>query len=277
MKQITRLFSISFIFSALILVFACETDEAKKDDIPSETVQQSDDNSVQREITDEAVEIALNSFQGSNLRTSGYESDSCHFNVTVNEANKSITITFSGDNCAGTRKREGSITAKVTSTAKSHEIGGTVEITYNNFKVTRKSDNKSLTLNGKMVIYNMSGVANPLIHTLHGSLKIKFDNGQERIWKVARKRTLSINNQVFTFKIEADSTGNIESAGFDRDGKAFVTTIPSPLLVQNCTASSWKLINGQIIYTVGSASLSAEFGLRRHRKCFDLRRLYYNS
>jgi hypothetical protein len=95
---------------------------------------------------------------------------------------------------------------------------------------------------------------------MHGSLKIKFDNGQERIWKVARKRTLSINNQTFTFKIEADSTGNIESAGLYRNGNAFVTTIPSALLVQNCTASSWKLINGQIVYTVGSASLSAEFG-----------------
>lgn len=260
MKQIKRLLSTSIMLSSLIFVFACENEEVKKDDIPSGTVQQSEDNSIQREITDEAVEIALNSFDGSNLRTSDYESDSCHFNVTTNGANKSVTITFSGDNCAGTRKREGSITAKVTSTAKSYQVGGTVEITYSNFKVTRNSDNKSLTINGRMVIYNVSGIANPLIHTLHGTLKLKFDNGQERIWKVARKRSLTINNQSFIFKVEADSTNNIESAGVDRNGNAFVTYISSPLLVQNCTANSWKLTDGKIIYTVGTTSLTAEFG-----------------
>jgi hypothetical protein len=261
MKQITRLFYISFLLSSLIFVTSCEKDDLKKDNIPAATVQESDDNSEQREATDEAIDIAMSSFEGSSLRTSGYESDSCHFNVVTNELNKSITITFSGDNCAGTRKREGSITAKVTSQAKSYQVGGTIEITYNNFKITRKSDGKSLTFNGKMIIVNVAGISNPLIHTIHGNLKIKFDNGLERAWVVARKRTITFTNQTITFKVESDSTNFIEAAGHDRNGKSFVTTIPIPIIAQNCSANDWKLIDGKIVYTVeGTTSLSAEFG-----------------
>jgi hypothetical protein len=261
MKKITRLFYISFLLSSLTLVMSCEKEDANKDNIPSATVQVSDDNSEQREATDEAIDIAMNAFEGSSLRTSGYESDSCHYNVVTNEGTKSITITFSGDNCAGTRKREGSITAKVTSTAKSYQVGGTIEITYNNFKITRKSDGKSLTFNGKMIILNVAGLSNPLIHTIHGKLMIKFDNGQERAWVVARKRTITFTNQTITFKVESDSTGFIEAAGLDRNGKSFVTTIPTPIVLQNCTANDWKVIDGKIVYTLeGTTSLSAEFG-----------------
>ncbi|HYG37113.1 MAG TPA: hypothetical protein VD908_00780 [Cytophagales bacterium] len=249
--------AVTFIF------YSCQKEEIDTQQIPESSVQLSEDGNDQNEVTDEAVDIVMDAFENfDNLRKLENDTDSCNNIVAqINSANK-ITFTFMGDNCAHTRTRAGEIIAELISDVKWHEAGGTLEITFNDFKVTRKSDNKSITINGKYVAYNVSGIANPFIHTLHGNMTVKFDNGSERDWIVSRRRTITLDGNVVQVKVESDSVNFVTEMGVNREGMEFVTTIPDPIVVQNCSVGpeGYKFITGEIVYAVGDAALSIDFG-----------------
>src|SRR6185436_4949787 len=87
---------------------------------------------------------------------------------------RTLTITFDGNTtCFPNRKREGVIVVAMAQGVRWHNLGAVLTVTFQNFKITRLSDNKSITINGTQTYTNVSGgllinlpVLNTITHTI---------------------------------------------------------------------------------------------------------------
>src|ERR1051326_7652025 len=70
---------------------------------------------------------------------------------------RTISITYSGSNCWGTRTRTGTIILSMAQGVHWKDAGAAITITFQNFKITRVADNKSITINGSQTYTNVSG------------------------------------------------------------------------------------------------------------------------
>jgi hypothetical protein len=80
--------------------------------------------------------------------------------------------------------------------------GAAVTITFQNVKITRLRDNKSVTINGAQTYTNVSGgllanlpILNSITHRIHSSnLSLSFNDGTQRNWQVDKQRVFTYNN-----------------------------------------------------------------------------------
>jgi hypothetical protein len=131
-------------------------------------------------------------------------------NVTIDSAalmsQGLIKLTYHGLSCDGLRTRSGVISIQIPFDAATKKPihwnakGAKIIITYDNFKVTRVADNKSVTFNGKLTATNVNGggvfvllSGTPVIHQLRGGMVITFDDGTTREWAVARTRSYTLS------------------------------------------------------------------------------------
>jgi hypothetical protein len=182
---------------------------------------------------------------------------------------KKITITYDGLNCFGTHTRNGVVVISMPQGMRWRDAGATLTISFQNLKIKRVSDNKSITYNGSQTYTNVSGgllmalpTLNNIIHTVSSDgMTIKFDDNSERTWKVARKRTFTYNNGIvlsITGTHTEGSNTQIAEWGLNRFGHSFTTSITQPLVVrQDC---NFRLTSGQVKHE-GFATATATFGL----------------
>lgn len=70
---------------------------------------------------------------------------------------RTITITYNGTNCIGNRTRTGIVILSMNANARWKNPGAVINVSLQNLKITRLSDNKSITLNGTQTYTNVSG------------------------------------------------------------------------------------------------------------------------
>lgn len=182
---------------------------------------------------------------------------------------RTITITYNGNNCAGTALRTGTVILSMPAGVHWHNAGAALTVTMQNLKIKRLNDNKSITINGAQTLTNVSGglLANlstlqTITHTLTSSnMSITFDNGTQRTWQVAHKRVLTYNNGIVLTVTGIGSSGpltNVAEWGTNGFGHAFTTSITNALVVrQDC---DWRLTAGEIQHQ-GFAAATVSFGL----------------
>lgn len=182
---------------------------------------------------------------------------------------RTITITYNGNNCAGTNLRTGTVVLSMAAGVRWRNAGAALTVTIQNLKIKRLNDNKSITINGAQTFTNVSGgllmnLANlqTIIHTITSSnMSITFDDGTQRAWQVARKRVFSSNNGGTLTITGIGTSGSVTNAaewGTNRFGHAFTTSITEPLIFrQDCNG---RLTSGQIKHE-GFATATATFGL----------------
>jgi hypothetical protein len=148
--------------------------------------------------------------------------------------------------------------------------GAAVTVTFQNLKITRTSDNKSITINGSQTYTNVSGgllinlaSLNNITHSITSNgLTVTFDNGSQRSWQVAKQRVFTYNAGVVITTTGTHTDGNttgIAEWGTNRFGGAFATSVMEPLVVrQDC---SFRLTSGKVKHTTGGATAVATFGL----------------
>lgn len=182
---------------------------------------------------------------------------------------RTITISYDGNNCAGTHFRSGTVVLSMPAGTRWRHAGAALTITYQNFKVKRLSDNKSITINGAQTLTNVSGgllIALPtqqaITHTVtSNNMSITFEDGSQRIWHIARKRDFTFNNGVVLAISGIGAAGSITNAaewGTNRFGRLFTTSIINPLVFrQDCNG---RLTAGQIKHE-GFATSTVTFGL----------------
>jgi len=262
-------------FSLALSFIACkkEKDDTSNND---EVAIHSDDQSrfaSEIDATANDADLTIESSSSFTGRYQGVQGVICDATVSVNTSGdpKTITITYDGTNCAGNRKRTGSIVISMAQNVQWKNAGASVTVNFQNLKITRVSDNKSITINGSQTYTNVSGgllvnlpILTTITHSITSSgLSITFDNGTQRTWQVSKQRVFTfVNNNgvITTTGTHTDAAvTNIAEWGTNRFGKTFTTSITAPLIVkQDC---SFRLTSGQVKHVTGGITATATFGL----------------
>ncbi len=266
-----------FIITVLALGFAftsCQKEKTTTVDYTSESTIQSEDQSRFSSENDAAVndvDLAMETtsgfFRGDNL-----QSLICDATIVVdsNSNPRTITITYNGANCLGNRTRTGVVVISMAQNIRWRDAGAAINVTFQSFKVTRLSDNKSITLNGMQTYTNVSGGLlinlvglGTITRTITSSnMSLTFDNGLQRNWQVARRRVFTYSNGVVITETGTQTVGgltNVAEWGTNRFGNAFTTTIAQPIVLkQDC---SFRVGAGLVVHTTSNFTSSVSFGL----------------
>jgi hypothetical protein len=260
-----------------LLFASCKKDDKKTPDAPTEVQisTHSDDESLVSEEID-ATSSDANSILESNASLSGDASVAdeiiCDATVTYNVESDPMTITinFNGNNCGVKRTRTGVMVLSMAKGTHWKDAGASITVNFQDLKITRKSDKKSITLNGTHVYTNVSGgllyqtaSLGSIVHTVASSdLSIKFDDGTARNWNVARKKEFTYENglviTVTGTHTEGDDT-QVAEWGSNRFGNTFITSITAPVVVkQDC---DFRVTAGAIQHKTDVFTATATFGL----------------
>ncbi|HEY4112121.1 hypothetical protein [Puia sp.] len=280
--------------SLAVLLFACKKSTTETGSTPSDAdlQTQSDDESRVSNETDAAFDD-VNTVMTSQATITGSENTPIRYGVITTGANqdtvnslicdavvtvdtvdnpRTLTITYNGSNCQLTRSRTGTIVVSIAKGVKWTNAGAVVTVKFNNLKITRAFDSKSITLNGTHTYTDVSGgsllslIANnsaPIVHTITSTdMSITFDNGTQRTWNLARQRSYSYDKGIVmtTTGTHADgSTTGISEWGLNRFGNAFTVQIKTGLTIaQSC---SWRLTAGEAALINAQGTTDIRFGL----------------
>ncbi len=269
------------ILSAALLSFGLFFSSCKKEkatvtaDTAVEAKSQSDDQSRfsnESDAADDDANAALENLGGSYAGETPVGPQlpfTCDATVSVDTASnpRTITITYNGNVCLGSRSRTGTVVLSFAPGFRWAAAGAQYTVTYQNLKVTRNIDGKSITLNGSKTITNVSGGklrnlatrSTPIVHTVTSAgMNITFDDGSQRSWQVARQRSFSYDNGI-VISITGTHGGGIAEWGVNRHNHNFTSAILQPLVIkQSC---NFRLVSGQVEHVGQAVTTNTTFGL----------------
>jgi hypothetical protein len=260
-----------FTFSLLIGFTACKKDSKDSDnkDIATHSDDQSRFASEVDAVSNDA-DLAIESSSSFTGRFMSPQGIICDATVNIDNTARTITITYDGTNCVGYRTRTGVVIVSMAQGVQWKNAGAAITVTFQNLKITRLLDNKSITINGSQTYTNVSGglmlnlaTLNSITHAITSDgLSVTFDNGTQRNWKVAKQRVFTYNNGLVITTTGTHTDGNntqIAEWGTNRFGAAFATSITEPLVVrQDC---NFRLTSGKVKHTTPAVTATATFGL----------------
>jgi hypothetical protein len=261
----------------LITVFtACkkETSPAGNDNTAEVSTHSDDQARFSSEVDAVAndADLALETSSNFTGRVSGTESIICDATLvfdTVSNPRK-ITVTYNGSNCWGSRTRTGTVILSMAQGVHWKDAGAALTITFQNLKITRVIDNKSITINGSQTYTNVSGgllinlaSLQSITHTISSSnMSITFDDNTQRAWQVAKQRVFTYNGGVVITNTGTHTEGNatnIAEWGTNRFGHSFASATVQPLVIrQDC---NFRLVSGEVKHTTPLVTATATFGL----------------
>lgn len=267
-----------FLLAFAVLFFTFGLTSCKKDnnsssstDTATETKTQADDQSFYSNETDVATNDANASFDtygGSSGQTPvGIQTPPgftlpCDATITVDTVSvpHTITIVYNGTSCNLNKTRTGTIIISFAPGFKWKDANAVLSVQFVNFKVTRKSDSKSVVINGTRTITNVSGgllknlaTLGTITHKIDDTnMSVTFDNDKQRTWETHFTRVFTYNNGIVV-----STTGTV--SGVNRFGDAFTTTILQPLVIsQSC---DFNLISGEVQHSGAKVTATVTFGL----------------
>jgi hypothetical protein len=181
-----------------------------------------------------------------------------------------LTLTFNGNNCQNTRSRTGTVVLTMPLNQRWGDAGAVMTAQTSDLRISRLSDNKSITINGTQTYTNVSGGhlaqlsgLGTIIHDINSSgITVTFDNGSQRIWQVAKRRTFTYDNGIVISTVGTHTEGgisNISEWGTNRFGSAFTSATSNPMIIrQDC---NFRITEGEITHRGGLGTLVATFGL----------------
>jgi hypothetical protein len=263
----------SFALLLAVVFTSCQKDSTTAYDYQTETTTHSDD---QSRFSNESDAVA-NDVNTAIELTSGFTGRTesitfCDGTAVVDTMSnpRTITITYNGAACIPNRTRTGVIVISMAQNVRWRNAGAVINVAFQNFKITRTSDNKSITINGTQTHTNVSGgllinlaALGSITHTITSSnMSVTFDNASQRTWQVARKRVFTYNNGIVATITGTHTEGNITGVaewGTNRFGNAFTTAITQPLIIrQDC---SFRLTTGKVEHKTNLFNAAVTFGL----------------
>lgn len=270
-----RFLSLSAAIFSLSLIFtACQKDTVTATDYTTETTTHSDDQSrFSNEIDGVAndADAAVEATSGFTGRIESIQSI-CDATIAVDTLSnpRTITITYNGTNCLGNRTRTGVVVISMAQGVRWRNAGAILNVSFQNLRITRLSDNKSITINGTQTYTNVTGgllinlpTLTSITHTITSSnMSVTFDNGQQRTWQVARQRVFTYNNGIVITTTGTHSEGGVTGIaewGTNRFGNAFTSRITQPLIIrQDC---AFRLVSGKVAHSTALFNATVTFGL----------------
>lgn len=271
-----RIHLMAYIALFFIAFTACKKESSDTDVNETEFTVQSDDQSRFTQETDEVADEINGAIESSpSLQGKGTGTQAlCNATVVIDSISnpRSVTITYNGLNCSGTRIRTGVVKATIPAGVQWKHAGAVLTVTITNLKITRVSDGKYITINGIKHITNVTGgrlsdlpAMGTIIHTIgSNNMSIKFDTSNaQRLWNIARKRTFTFNagnvNITTTGNHTLGNNNKVAEWGINRFGNAFVTSIEEPLTVRS--SCNFRLTNGRVRHELLGRDLTVTFGL----------------
>lgn len=273
----SRILSFSaIIMASMFFLVSCQKDKSSgSNDYTSESNTHSDDQarfSGELDAVDNDANAAMEVTAGFTGRPGDIQNLICDADIVVDTVSnpRTITITYNGSNCLGGHTRTGVVVISMAQGVRWKNAGAVVTVNAQNLKITRTSDNKSITINGTHTYTNVTGgllVNLPQLQTIthtitSNGMSVTFDNGSQRTWQVARRRVFTYNNGVVITTTGTHTEGNVTGItewGTNRFGNAFYTAIVEPLVNrQDC---SFRLGSGKLTHTTSFYTATATFGL----------------
>jgi hypothetical protein len=277
MKKKSLLFLSTALFFVAIFTACKKEDKSSSNDNSTEASVHSDD---QARFSSE-VDAVANDADGSLESSASFSGrlDQAHLNVVCDATleydtisnPRTITITYNGGNCWGTRIRTGVVVLSMAQGVHWKDAGAVLTVTFQNLKITRASDSKSITINGTQTYTNVSGgllinllLLGTITHTITSSdMSVTFDDNTQRTWQVAKQRVYAISNNVGTITITGTHTeGNITNVaewGTNRFGHAFTSSTVQPLVISS--DCNFRLISGEVKHITPLVTATVTFGL----------------
>lgn len=259
---------------ATILFTGCK--KAKEElDFAIESANHSDDETIVSNEVD-ALANDMNAAAESNFGISGRESSTlalpCDASIAIDTVSspRKVTITYNGSTCNPLRTRTGTVVYTLPAGVRWRDAGATMSVTITNLKITRTSDNKSITLNGTKSIKNITGgllrnlaTVGTITHEISSSsMTLTFDDNTQRVWQISKKRLFTYNNGIVistTGNATVDGVAGVAEWGTNRYGNAFSTVITQAMTVrQDC---NFRLTAGELKHTRLAATITVTFGL----------------
>lgn len=183
---------------------------------------------------------------------------------------RTITITYNGADCFGATTRTGVVILSMAQGVHWKDVGAAITITYQNLKITRISDNKSIILSGSQTYTNVNGgllinlpTVGTVTHAITSSnMSVTFEDNTQRTWQVAEQRVFTYNNGVVITITGTHTDGtntNIAEWGTNRLGHTFASSTVLPIVIrQDC---NFRIVSGEIKHVTSSVTATATFGL----------------
>jgi hypothetical protein len=161
-----------------------------------------------------------------------------------------LKVIYRGNDCTGLHSRTGVVTLQLPYSKQTHkvtpwsEVGSTLTVTFDNFMITRLSDNRSVTFYGTKMITNVTGgmvdeaddIAGIAYRTT-GMLKVLFDNNTSRTWNMDRTRSISrearVTRVVITGNATVNNYSNVSVWGINRSENPFTVAINLPIVLNS--------------------------------------------
>jgi hypothetical protein len=279
-----RILALAALASALSLT-ACKKSSKSDDntvDLNTQVTQHSEDQSrisgemdaVDNDVNDQ-VEGAGSPF-GRVGETARVMTPPCNVTVTFDSTTtlRRMTLTFNGANCANTHTRTGTIVVTMPRAQHWRDSGVVLTEAISNLRITRLSDNKSITINGNRSVTNVSGgrwemvatgAISEVVHHIAGEMTVTFDDNTQRLWHVARRRVLSRIAGTTMLQIgvsglrTANGVSGIAEWGINRYGNEFSTQILETLKMRS--DCNFRLGAGKIQHNGVGATTVVTYGL----------------
>lgn len=234
----------------------------------------SDQNTFENECN-QVMDDATNAMQNCS-QTRGVQAI-CNLTVDTSLASQGqITLIYNGNDCLNLTSRTGSIVIQLPyngTVTTWTTLGAIAKLTFNNYKVTRLLDNKSLTFNGFHSIKNVNGgglvqllMGNTIVHQIRANMQMTFDDGTNRTWLVAKTRTFTHALGLIQNTIAGDTTfGTYVHAavwGTNRSGQPFTIDIPTAI-TYNMSGSTclFRPHTGVVINYTTTFTLTITYGV----------------
>jgi len=277
--KIALLLATVLFFVAIFSACKKENSNPKPDESTEMAVQSDDQSRFSNEIDAVATDadISVENSTGFTGRLSQGQSllldTVCDANVAYDIASdpRTITITYNGGNCWGTRIRTGKVIVSMAQGVHWKDQGAQLTLTFQNLKITRVSDNKSITINGTQTYTNVSGgllinllTLGTITHAITSSnMSITFDDGTQRTWNVAKQRVYTFGGTNVSVTISGTHTEgsvtNIAEWGTNRLGREFTSATVNPVVIRS--DCNFRVVSGEIKHSLPNVSADATFGL----------------
>lgn len=269
---------LAFATLAALCIVSCKKNTKDDDEtaVTQQLTQHSDDQSrisTEMDAADNDVNTAVESTPSfGRVVTTTTTQPPCDATITFDSTAtmRMMIITFNGDTCNPFRTRTGKIYVMQPRAQHWGQAGSTLRDSIVNLKITRRSDNKSITVNGLRTVTNVSGgrifniaAGATIVHTVDATMTITFDDGSQRQWQAARKRTYTRPGTSLNLAV----TGNHSDGGYtdiaewgtNRYGNPFRTRITEPLQIKQ--EWNFRLGGGKVVHTGLAHSLEVTYGL----------------
>ncbi|MBC7488307.1 MAG: hypothetical protein H7282_16325 [Cytophagaceae bacterium] len=277
-KTLIKLSMLSLCTGLMFTACKKSSDTATPSSDTSQQTTGADDSRTQNE-TDAAATDASNAMSSNSATTRTSSVSSFIEGATIDSSLKAtgkLIVTYDGTTNVGGRKRSGNITLQLAGAGatKWHTAGAVLTITFNNYKATRLSDNKSITINGNKTITNVNGGSvttlsvgtGSLVHKIRSNnMMITFDDNTQRNWSIARTRTITRQSSTgFTISTIGDTTISgtpyIAEWGTTRLNSTFYSAITTPV-VWNTAKCLYAPISGVRVVGGVSRALTITYGV----------------